>query len=598
MNLPARKAPATQDTPVTQDTLVQLRALVSGLEREQLIWTSGYLAALAHSAPAAGAEAAASIAQPPAKDELWTVFFASETGNSRQVAAALHQHLAEVGMAARLQDLKGFQPHRLAKIHRAFFVVATHGLGDPPEGTQAIFDFLAADTTPQFPKLQYGVLALGDSSYADFCEVGRWLDERLTALGAERVLERVDCDLNFRTAAEAWSLRALQTAKNRAQAPTARIAHLHAVPGAMASAAPHSFTSRVLVNQRITGRGSSKEVRHIELDLEGSGIEYLPGDSLGVLPENPPEVVAQILDVLQLDSASEVVIDDKPLTLEESLLRHLEVTAVSQPLIKTLAAQHPQLEARRIDRDALHTLLHTHQVIDLLIHYPIEWNAQMLADTLRELPPRLYSIASSPDANPDEAHLTVGVVQYERFGRMHWGAASTCMARGADTLAVHLERNEQFRLPEDAQTPIIMIGAGTGVAPYRAFMEHRREHGHTGANWLVFGDRNFFTDFLYQSEWLDLRRQGMLNHLDLAFSRDGADKVYVQHRIAEQGRRLHDWLERGAHIYVCGDATGMGEDVHAAILGVLASEGALGCERAEARLAELRDAGRYQRDLY
>lgn len=579
--------------------LEQLRALVSGLERDQLIWTSGYLAALAHSA-----EASTSLAPSPlpaaerADDQLWTIFFASETGNSRKVAESLHQRSAEFGITTRLQDLRGFRAHRLAKVERAFFVVATHGLGDPPEGTQAFFDHLMGDASPRLEKLQYGVLALGDSSYADFCEVGRQLDARLEALGAERIVERVDCDLNFRTASEKWSLHALREAERLARASGAEVRHLHAVGGVLASIDPSSFESPVLANQRITGRGSSKDVRHVELDLDGSGFSYLPGDSLGIMPENPPELVEQLLDKLGLDGSAPVVLDSESFKLKEALLKHREITAASQPLLKALGEQHPQLESLRLDRDKLRELLFTHQVIDLLSSYPIEWSAQTLVDTLRELPPRLYSIASSPDANPGEAHLTVAVVHYERFGRAHWGSASNYMARGAKTLTIEVEPNENFRLPSNPHTPIIMIGAGTGIAPYRAFVEHRRELGHAGDNWLIFGDRNFFTDFLYQAEWLDFRKQGYLKHLDLAFSRDGPEKVYVQHRIEQRSRRFYEWIERGAHLYVCGDASAMAGDVHAAILKVLEVEGGFSEELAAERLTELRDSGRYQRDVY
>lgn len=554
------------------------------------------MAALAHQAQ--GTSASPILARQVSQDRLWTIFFASETGNSRGIAESLHQRSGEFGISTRLQDLRGFRAHRLAKIERAFFVVSTHGLGDPPEGTQAFFDHLMGEEAHRLDKLQYALLALGDSSYADFCEAGRQLDARLEALGAERILERVDCDINFRPASEKWSLSALQKAESLVQPSGAEIRHLHAVDGGLFGTAISSFESPVLANQRITGRGSSKDVRHLELDLDGSGFSYLPGDSLGIMPENPPELVEQLLEELDLEEGRQVVLDTKTVSLKEALLTHREITAVSQPLLKVLGREHPELEALRTDRDKLREVLLTHQVIDLLNRYPIPWEAQELVDTLRELPPRLYSLASSPDANPGEAHITVAVVQYERFGRQHWGSASNYMARGAKTLEVHVEPNENFRLPSDAQTPIIMIGAGTGIAPYRAFVEHRREHGHAGDNWLIFGDRNFYTDFLYQAEWLGFRKEGYLKHIDLAFSRDGPEKVYVQHRIEQQSRRFYEWLERGAHIYVCGDANAMAGDVHAAILKVLETEGGLSDERAVQRLSELRDSRRYQRDVY
>ena len=591
MTFAAQKAPAQ---PINQDTLSELRTLVSGFERDQLMWTSGYLAALAHNTePAAGSPQA--VKREAAE---WTVFYATETGNSRKVAEGLAGRAGEFGIEAKTQNLHDFRAHRLPKVKRAFFVVATHGLGDAPEGTQAFFDHLLGEDADRLEALEYGVLALGDSSYADFCEVGRVLDERLEALGATRIIERVDCDLGFAPAAEKWTQSALAEAQARTPTKSAEITHLHPVAASPSTLAPSIFESRVLTNQRITGRGSTKDVRHIELDLEDSGLSYLPGDSLGVRAENPPQLIEQLLDVLKLSGAHEVSMDGEHTRLDTALLKHKEITAASGPLLRALGEKHPELEAIRTDREALRKLLLSHQVIDLLAEYPVTWDGQVLVDNLRDLPPRLYSIASSPDANPDEAHLTVAVVNYEKFGREHWGAASNFMASGVKRLEVHVEPNEHFRLPADGDAPIIMIGAGTGVAPYRAFIEQRREQGAKGDNWLIFGDRNFFSDFLYQSEWLKFRDQGYLQRMDLAFSRDGARKVYVQHRIAAASREFHAWLERGAHIYVCGDANAMADDVQAAILKVLKIEAGLSDDQALARLDQLRAEKRYQKDVY
>ena len=354
----------------------------------------------------------------------------------------------------------------------------------------------------------------------------------------------------------------------------------------------------MLANQRITGHDSSKDVRHIELNLEGSGITYLPGDSLGVVSRNPSELVTSLLDTLGLDGDQLVSVNGESVTLSAALTRHREITRLSGPLLDAVAAKNEKLRRIVTDRDHLNVLLRTRQFVDIAADFPRTWQAQELVDALRGLTPRLYSIASSPDANPDEAHLTVAVVRYEQFGRVHWGSASTFLADATDEVPVYVETNDRFRLPADGDTPIIMIGAGTGVAPYRAFLEHRREHGHSGDNWLIFGDRTISSDFLYQIEWLRRRKDGLLTHLDVAFSRDQRDKVYVQHRVLEHAKRLYSWLQRGAHIYVCGDAGGMAGDVNRALLTALGEEGGLSGDRATEYLNQLKSANRYQRDVY
>ena len=577
--------------------LAQVRALASGLDRDQIVWTSGYLAALAQQANALARPEFAAVAESR-QPLFWTVFFASETGNSKGVAESLNRRCHEIGITTKLQDLQGFRPHRLNKLQRAIFVIATHGLGDPPEGTEAFFEFWFGEQAPRIENLEYAVLALGDSSYADFCEIGHRLDLRLAELGAQRFAERVDCDLNYKPASEKWTLELLQKAERLTDAPGTGTPHLHAVEGGPTTPRNTSFRSSVLANQPITGRGSSKDVRHIELDIEDSGLSYLPGDSLAVMPKNPPQLVESLLSDLRLDGDSPVTVNSKTVSLSTALREDLEITVLSQPLLKALSSAHSQLAEQLANRDYLRELLRTHQVIDLVNEYPLEWDAQVFVDSLRDLPPRFYSIASSPDANPGEVHLTVSLVNYERFGRTHWGAASSFMADNPESLEVYVEPNEHFRLPEDPHTRIIMVGAGTGIAPYRAFVEHRREHGHTGENWLIFGDRNFSTDFLYQAEWLEFREQGFLKRIDLAFSRDGAQKVYVQHRIGGQGKRLYEWIVQGAHIYVCGDAHAMAGDVHSAILEVLQEQGSLSEEAAREQISQLRASGRYQRDVY
>ncbi len=584
--------------PLPGNDLHVLRTAVATFDYDQLLWASGYLAGLARATATGGIQPAA---QPePSAAEALTVFYATETGNSRRIAESVAERARGVGLVAELQDLRDYKPKALTKVTNAVFVVATHGIGEAPEGSEAFFEFWLGERAPRLENLSYSVLALGDSSYADFCAMGQVFDERLRALGAGPVVDRVDCDVDFEVLAADWAervvARAAESAEPQVRAGTGP-AHLHAVPAAAATR-EHPFSAEILVDQPITGPGSSKDVRHIELDLESSGITYLPGDSLGVLPKNPPQLVAAILAAVKLEPDEEVTVNGEQLPLSLALSEHREITVISRPLLEKVAPDHDELRQILDDRALLTGFFGTRQVIDLFADYPKAWEAQELVDALRRLTPRLYSIASSPDANPGEAHLTVGVVQYEDFGRSHWGAASTFLTGGASEVPVFLEPNDRFRLPQDGGAPIVMIGAGTGVAPYRAFVEHRLEHGHKGDNWLVFGERNLATDFLYQIEWLRYRRDGVLKRLDVAFSRDQEEKIYVQDRLREKSRALFEWLERGAHVYVCGDAERMAGDVHQALVEIVGKEGGMSDDRAREYVAGLKAAQRYQRDVY
>lgn len=565
---------------VSAEDLTALNHAVQNFDRTQLIWTSGYLAGLAGST----APVAVAAPQAAAGAATWHVYYATETGNSRQVAEAVLASAQAAGLAAELHDLGNTRPKQLKSVEHAVFVLATHGIGEAPEGSEAFFEFWLSDKAPQLPDLNYSVLALGDSSYADFCEMGRVFDQRLQELGAKAFLNRVECDIDFEEAAASWSDQVLEQAREATPLDVVpRTPRLSAVPSLDSYSKQRPFTAEILARQSITGRGSSKNVQHIELDLEGSGLRYEPGDSLAVLPRNPARIVEQLADATGVDAEA---------------LQERELTALSRPVLDAVADSHPELRAILDDRGKFADFLATRQLIDVVHDYPVDWQQPRYLEALRKLAARSYSIASSPDANPDEAHLTVAVVDYEKFGRPHWGAASNYLAGDIDQAPVYVERNDNFRLPADGDTPIIMVGAGTGVAPYRAFVEHRREHGQSGRNWLVFGDRNLKSDFLYQLEWLRYRKEGTLSKLDVAFSRDQEKKYYVQERLIESGREVFAWLQDGAHFYVCGDATHMANDVHAALLTVVARHGGLGEEQAAEYVAQLKKERRYQRDVY
>lgn len=577
---------------VSSPELTALQGVARLFDRDQLLWSSGFLAGLAESR-------ANVVPLGHARSDEWHVFYATETGNSRRVAERLAADGTAAGLSTVVLDLRDVRPKVLRNISNAVFVVATHGVGEAPEGSEPFFEFWLSEKAPRLETLQFSVLALGDSSYADFCEIGRRLDARLRDLGATAVVDRVDCDLDFEKPAEGWRKRILEQAgKPVSSTDPVHAAHLSAVPAQPVYSRERPFKADILARQSITGRGSTKDVRHIELDLEGSGLDYQPGDSIGVLSANPPQLVDALLRATGLDEDVTIDVDGESTTLRQALTNDSEITVLSRPILDAVAESHPRLRAILESRDRFSKYLETHQLIDLVNEYPRDWKPQELVDALRRLTPRLYSIASSPDANPGEVHLTVAVVNYDAYGRQHWGSASNFLAGDATSAPVYVEPNDHFRLPADGNTSIIMIAAGTGVAPFRSFVEHRRERGSRGKNWLFFGERNFSSDFLYQLEWLRYRKEGVLHNLDVAFSRDQQDKIYVQHRLLEKGADVFDWLENGAHFYVCGDMKTMAPDVGRALHSIIQEHGGVSADRAREYIDDLKRAGRYQRDVY
>ncbi|MCG8368875.1 MAG: assimilatory sulfite reductase (NADPH) flavoprotein subunit [Proteobacteria bacterium] len=588
--------------PLDEKQSERLHVAVAGLSPMQLQWVSGYAAGLA----AAGGDVQPLPVAPAATPgQQLTVLFGSQTGNGEGIAEQLVALARERGFGARAVSLADFKPAALKRESLATFVVSTHGEGDPPDDAELFHEYLMSDKAGRLSGLKYSVLALGDSSYVNFCRTGREFDARLAELGAERFESIVECDLDYDAAAAAWSTRVVDRLADLLDAPApGAVPRLQAVPSAPVHGRESPFAAEVLVNQKITGAGSGKDVRHIELSIEGSGLDYEPGDSLAVVTGNPPQLVDELLDVLSLDREAIVAVGDEQLPLIEALTDRLEITALNLGFLRAWAA-HGNSDAlhsiiENDDQAVLSGFLEAHQVVDVVRRYPADVKAREFADMLRPLSPRSYSIASSAAANPGEVHLTVAAVRYEAFGRPHWGAASTLLAdrlSEGDTVPVFVEKNPRFRLPAP-DVPIVMIGPGTGVAPFRAFVEERVEQNAGGDSWLFFGDRTVHDDFLYQLEWQRHLKRGDLTRLDVAFSRDQRRKVYVQDRLRERGAELYRWIENGAVVYVCGDAKNMAGDVEEALIDVLAEHGEDDRDAAAARLREMRRAKRYQRDVY
>ncbi|WP_141620560.1 assimilatory sulfite reductase (NADPH) flavoprotein subunit [Myxococcus sp. AB036A] len=604
---PATHAPPFINALLGENKSALLLKLVEEMDASALHWLSGYTAGLAVRAPQVTVVPVTPV-PVAAPAGHFTIIYGTQTGNSRLLAERLKHQVESAGLATRLFRASDYPVRELAKEKLLCVVISTQGDGDPPDDARGFCEFILGKRAPRMEGLRYAVLGLGDSSYPRFCEVGRRLDARFAELGASQLLARADCDVDFEPVAKGWLDQAYTLARE-ALTPqttvTATVVPLRELPATPAFTKEAPYTAEVLLNQRITARGALKDVRHLELSLAGSGLEYAPGDALGVWPHNPPELVASFLSELRLDGEAAVTREGRTLPLARWLSDELEITRLNRPFLERHATLSGSAALREVlepgRAEAFRALLAGHQVIDVLRAHKATWDATELVQSLRRLTPRLYSIASSPKRVGEEAHLTVAVVDYTVFDLRHFGAASYHLATrtaGADTVRVFIEPNERFRLPEDGTKDVLMIGPGTGVAPFRAFVQERAETGAKGRNWLFFGEQHFRTQFLYQTEWQEALKKQTLHRLSLAFSRDRAQKVYVQHRLRESGRDVYEWLEGGAHLYVCGDAQRMAPDVHAALVDVVSTHGGKSREDAHAWLETLREQRRYLRDVY
>lgn len=595
------------NSPLTREQAEQLSRLVTDLRSDQITWLSGYLAGLT-SAAAAAAPATAQAAAAPAEAPELTILFGSQTGNAEGIALQAAQKAEARGFRPQVLDMGDVKKPQLKSATRLLVIVSTHGEGDPPDNAIELHELMGSKKAPPLKNAKFSVLALGDTSYEHFCQTGRDFDQHLEALGGTRIHPRTDCDVDFDDAAEAWIEGALEAFSAELDTQPSNVVAF----GPTATAAEttqwskkNPYPATLLENLVLSGRGSEKETRHIELSLEDSGLEWEPGDSLGVLPTNNPRDVEDIVTALGFSGDETVNGPRGELALRDALAHDYEITTLTRPFLQSWAELADSAELRALladdNRDGLRQWMWGRQVIDVLQSWPVDGvGAQEFVERLRKLPPRLYSIASSHNANPDEVHLTVATVRYHAHGRDRGGVASTWLADRIDDdtpVPVYVDRNKNFRLPDD-DTSIIMIGPGTGVAPFRAFVEEREARGASGRNWLIFGEQRFRSDFLYQREWLRWRETGALDRIDVAFSRDQANKVYVQHRIREHARDIYSWLNDGAHVYVCGDSERMAPDVHQALIDVIASEGGLSPDDAGAWLGQLQKEKRYQRDVY
>ena len=581
---------------------------IAGLNRDQLTWVSGYAAGMAAAQGGAVAPMMQAQTAPAGDAPTLTILYGSQTGNAKGVAAQCQAKAEEAGFNSKLVSMADYKPRNLkGETHVAVFV-STHGEGDAPDDAIELHEFLAGKKAPKLTNTKYAVLGLGDSSYEFFCQTGKDFDERLGKLGGKAIVDRLDCDVDYEAEAEAWLSKLIESLKedfSAASAPAVAAQSGAAVHGVAAQTytkkAP--FKASLIESLKITGRDSVKDIRHIEISLEGSGITYQPGDALGVWFKNAPSLVSELISLLSLDGNAEVVVAESSMPLSEALTSKLELTLSYPNFIKSYQAAtgSESLAALMEDKAQLRTYMAERQIIDIVRDHPGSLTAQQLVDALRPLTPRLDSIASSQTEVEEEVHLTVAHVDYEAFGHRHQGGASGFLCEYLEEngeVDVFVENNDNFRLPADPNTPVIMVGPGTGIAPFRAFMQERDAQEAEGKNWLFFGNPHFTQDFLYQVEWQGYVKDGLLDKITLAFSRDQEEKVYVQHRLLENGKEVYEWLEQGAHFYICGDAMHMAKDVENALITIVQEHGGKSEADAKAYIVELRKAKRYQKDVY
>ncbi|EKB17785.1 assimilatory sulfite reductase (NADPH) flavoprotein subunit [Aeromonas veronii] len=587
-------------SPLSDEQQRQLGQVLSTLNTQQLAWVSGYLYGLSQVGVQPVATAGAAVVAPSGS---LTILYGSQTGNAKGVASAIKAQAEARGLPVTLASMADYKPKQIKKESHLLVVVSTYGEGEPPESAVDLFEQLKKGKIGKLDGLKFAVLGLGDSSYEFFCQTGKDFDNFLASAGAERIYELASLDVDYQDAAKSWSEQAL----NAITATLSTGAASSSVASAVQQAVGHSqyskenpFPARLSVNQKITGRDSTKDIRHIEINLADSGITYQPGDALGVWFDNDAELVNEVLALTGL-SGDEATAHG---TLRAALTSHFELTRLHGGFITGLAdiSDNAALKDLAGDKAQVNALVASAQVVDVLKRFPTALTAEQLVGLLRPLTPRLYSIASAQSEVEEEVHLTVGVVRYpQEDGTVRSGAASSYLADRLiedGEVRVFVEHNDNFRLPQNPDTPVIMVGPGTGIAPFRAFMQEREAQGAEGKNWLFFGNPHFTQDFLYQLEWQRYVKSGLLSKISLAFSRDQANKIYVQDRLREAGLELYQWLEAGAHFYVCGDANKMAKDVQEALLDVIAEHGHKSREEAEEYLSELRRAKRYQRDVY
>ena len=594
MQIAATNRAESPQPPLSGLQISRLHQALEGLTPEQLHWASGYLAGRASALPT---EQLAANESP-----VMTILYATHGGNARHVAEKLAANATKRGFSPRLISAEAYRPRDLIKERLLIAVISTQGEGEPPESAQELFKYLNGKKTVELPNLQYAIFGLGDSSYEFFCQAAKDLDRLLQQRKAGNLLARVDADVDFESLTQDWSQALLKRMEQLFPQEQARVIPIQQPQTTTRYDRNHPYQAELLEKRQITAPDATSEVHHLVLEIDADAIRYQPGDALGLFFRNDPALIEEILSHTGLSGESSVDIQGETLPLSQALTERLELTQLHPAVTSawTALTKNPSLSALKEDGKKLRRFCRERQFIDLLREYPADVSAETLVNLLHPQQPRLYSIASSQTSYEDEIHLTVSMLRYKTHGAERQGGASGYLTQRIDegeNLNVYVAENSGFRLPKDGDAPIVMIGAGTGIAPYRAFLQEREAQASQGRNWLVFGNRHFHRDFLYQTDWLKYRNAGLLNRISVAFSRDNREPVYVQHRLLDEGKELYAWLQAGAHLYVCGGLN-MERGVYQSLQQIFRVHGGADEESAIEQIEALRTQGRYQRDVY
>ncbi|HMI76902.1 MAG TPA: NADPH-dependent assimilatory sulfite reductase flavoprotein subunit [Buchnera sp. (in: enterobacteria)] len=588
--------------PIENEQLINLEKFTNKFSNIQKAWLSGYFWALSNQNEQHDNNDETLLQAP-----IVTILTASQTGNARSLSMLLHDHFSKHNIKSNMINASDYQFKKINKEKFLIIITSTQGEGEPPEEALPFYNFLMSNKAPKINDLYYSVFSLGDSSYEFFCQAGKDFDNKIHELGGIRLIDRVDADIDYTVIAGKWredlSKNLKKIFKKYNNIEFRDVLKENNNNNIILYTKKRPFHATLLVNQKITGRNSIKDIRHIEINLDDSNISYKPGDALGIWYENDSQLVMELLDLLHIPLSTEIIKEEKKIKIFDVLKNNFELTVNTTNIVKSYAAlsHNKILQSIILDKKKLQSYVVHTPIIDMIKSSPIEIDCKQLLNILRPLTPRLYSISSSQLEIENEVHITVALVQYFMNNRLHVGGASGYLShrlKENENVKIFIENNNNFRLPNDNSMPIIMIGAGTGIAPFRAFMQHRDNENAKGKNWLFFGNQSFTEDFLYHIEWKRYYEKKLLTKIDLAWSRDQKEKIYIQDKIKSQGPEIWNWINEGVYIYVCGDALNMAKDVELALLQVLIDHANMSLEQAEEFFNNLRIQKRYQRDIY